>query len=311
MSELVTPRPTQSADAADDEFESPLTSSPVRPQRRPMRLLAAVASQSPSHLAPRGGLFLPSSAVTTVVRGMRNRFIFGTAASAGPAANEAVPPSITPARTMDEMWSPGASHSSGGEALRRERRMHQPLERNVRGLFCRAEPPTTGKENYDVCQVANSSKKQPAPPASPLPVCCICLEDMDDVKKASQMRCPQCTMQAHARCLSKYVPGPAPSCCDRPPARPGPSCVRVLRRRRPALVRTRRHTGGSSRRLRPPRARATGSATARRRRCRAPRHPARIAAASSIGTPSPCRPAAGATREPPGTRPSARRDACR
>ena len=169
MSELVTPRPTQSADAADDEFESPLTSSPVRPQRRPMRLLAAVASQSPSHLAPRGGLFLPSSAVTTVVRGMRNRFIFGTAASAGPAANEAVPPSITPARTMDEMWSPGASHSSGGEALRRERRMHQPLERNVRGLFCRAEPPTTGKENYDVCQVANSSKKQPAPPASPLP----------------------------------------------------------------------------------------------------------------------------------------------
>lgn len=54
---------------------------------------------------------------------------------------------------------------------------------------------------------AKLTAPSPCKPSSPLPACCICLEDIEEARGGSRsgpMRCSQCTMQAHPACLSKW-----------------------------------------------------------------------------------------------------------
>ena len=190
--------------------DSPNTGSPAPRRRQHMQLLASVIT------SPNNAL---SNGANLVVRGLRNRFFFG--------ANNASPndlPAVSqlpaaPNNAANALWSPT---SSTGATPRRESRLGriQPLERNVRGLFSNtaAASPTKGGE------ASTSKQPEPAPPAapsSPIQVCCICLDDMDTVKSTSRLSCPQCTMCAHSRCLSRWFESEAAALANRPRNHPG------------------------------------------------------------------------------------------
>ena len=167
--------------------ESARTESPRRPA---LRLLQAAVS--PSLSTPRT-LISNAAARLHVVKGVRSKFCFGAGFSGpgGLAESRQLPP--TPGLSASALWSPpGPSDAPSAERRR-------PIEHRIRGLFCRSEP----EQKESVSAAADAAKSKEEAPPSPFPVCCICLDDMTEGKQ-HHLRCPQCTMQAHSRCLARW-----------------------------------------------------------------------------------------------------------
>ena len=201
-SELVTPR--ERVPHPPTTPRSPMTGSPApRHRHRRGNLLASIVSPS-TMAAPRNAI---SNGANILVRGLRNRFFFSALTMSPGAEPEVTQIPPTPRAAATALWSPGRADAGG----RAERMQAQPLERNVRGLFSNAAPGTPQK----VCEECDDNT--PVVPISPIPVCCICLDDMDTVKASNRLRCPQCTMQAHARCLSHWFQSEAASANRRLP----------------------------------------------------------------------------------------------
>ena len=98
-----------------------------------------------------------------------------------------------------------------------------------RTLFEEPPPPDDGGDGqprrggaasrFNWTRPAQRGAPSPAKPPSPLPVCCICLEDIEEDarSRSGPMRCSQCTMQAHPACLSRWFAAEAAKPSPRPP----------------------------------------------------------------------------------------------
>jgi len=203
---------------------SPSTAVVHTPRRPPLRLLASAVSPSP---AATQRFF---STAHHVVRGVRSTLCFGGSNNGGPLSSSvACQQPATPESAAQALWSPST------QALSPTRRKRLPIEHSVRGLF------SALGEKPAAADVGEAKPPEEPKCESPAPVCCICLEDMSTTKRAHQLRCPQCTMQAHSKCLAKWFHSEASATAAReratnrtlngaqngldPPAAPPPSAT--------------------------------------------------------------------------------------
>ena len=176
---MITPRP------AEHGLESFLVASPpeipMPLSARPLRLLAA--AQSP---------FAASkiiSATHTVIRGARSRLCFGRNL-AGPPEVRVLPSTQESA----ELWSPPRPPAAPSSARRNE------MPDLPHNLFTQPPTPEAPSDQQKVGGIFGRRWQEPAKkPPTPVPTCCICLEDMPPSVRCAPLRCPTCTMQAVRR----------------------------------------------------------------------------------------------------------------
>ena len=196
-----------SSDTDDELTVTPPRDPPPASARRLGPLLAhnlysssstsAAAAVSNRHHRTDGG----GNSNLVLRRGVSSTLSFGAASS--PAAVHVV--STVTAETRDALWSPEAASDDGPGGRRNERSL-------VR-YFVEGERQRQREGGNDTAAPLAAAP----PPASPSAVntCCICLDEIQPVttseRRTHTLRCPQCTMRAHSKCLARWFAAHAAS----------------------------------------------------------------------------------------------------
>jgi hypothetical protein len=221
-------RPTSYLEEADfSPAPSVMTSYVGSPEASP--LPPPTAAQLQARLLPQ---LAPSptkrllAATHVIIKGARSRLCFGR--NTAVAQVNILPPVI---QESEALWSPAAVASStgwrgNGGRQGADGRAHEIVV--PRALFEEPPPAAADQEQrssggrggglFGWSRSAHRSPAAPDKPKSPIPSCCICLEDLEvHNARSAPMRCSQCTMQAHPTCLSKWFEAESTKATPRPP----------------------------------------------------------------------------------------------